>query len=91
MYIVHPFVVVKKLNCNGIDLIDGVSADDNGLKTYKNKYNFEIMYCETIPYSISWENNLRNAFHQKTALIEDLKCAILKILSARKYITLHYI
>jgi anhydro-N-acetylmuramic acid kinase len=52
--------------------LDGLDIVYTRISTYKNKYNFEIMYCETIPYSISWENNLRNAFHQKTALIEDL-------------------
>jgi len=35
---------LQKLNCNGIDLIDGISANDDGLKTYKNKYNSAVLF-----------------------------------------------
>ena len=35
---------LQKLNCNRIDLIDGISANDDGLKTYKNKYNSAILF-----------------------------------------------
>ena len=35
---------LQKLNCNGIDMIDGISADTNGLETYKSKYNSAILF-----------------------------------------------
>jgi len=35
---------LQKLNCNGIDLIDGITADTNGLQTYKSKYNSAILF-----------------------------------------------
>lgn len=35
---------LQKLNYNNIDLIDGISADNNGLETYKNKYNSAILF-----------------------------------------------
>lgn len=60
-----------------IGLMSGTSLDGLDLvyiriDRSKNEYNFEIIYCETIPYTKIWEHNLRNAFHQKAAIIEDL-------------------
>lgn len=35
---------LQKLNSNNIELIDGVSTDNYGLETYKNKYNSAILF-----------------------------------------------
>ncbi|GGK57433.1 MULTISPECIES: aldose 1-epimerase [Flavobacteriaceae] len=35
---------LQKLDYNGIEIIDGISANDDGLKTYKNKYNSAILF-----------------------------------------------
>ncbi|UMB55326.1 aldose 1-epimerase [Lutibacter sp. A64] len=35
---------LQKLNCNNIELIDGISPDSNGLETYKSKYNSAILF-----------------------------------------------
>jgi aldose 1-epimerase len=35
---------LQKLKWNKINLIDGISADNNGLETYKNKYNSAILF-----------------------------------------------
>ncbi len=42
--------------------LDGLDIVYTQICLSKNGYKFKIIYCETIPYTKNWENNLRNAF-----------------------------
>lgn len=62
---------LQKLNCNKIELIDGISATTNGLETYKSKYNSAILF--PFPNRISngtykFENTNHNLEINETAL-----------------------
>ncbi len=62
---------------NVIGLMSGTSLDGVDIifvRIFKKegKYDFKLIQAETIPYSTTWENNLRNAFSASKEEIEKL-------------------
>ncbi len=60
-----------------IGLMSGTSLDGLDIcysKFIRNdsKWTFEILKCETIPYSFDWENNLKNAIHLSSEKLLEL-------------------
>lgn len=43
--------------------LDGLDICYSKFTRTNSNWDFEILKCETIPYSSDWENNLRNAIH----------------------------
>ena len=72
---------------NVIGLMSGTSLD--GLDIIyvqiikeEEKYDFKIMKADTIPYSVVWENNLRNAFSSSNEIVQKLDVSYGKYLGA---------
>ena len=42
--------------------LDGLDIVYTEFREAECGYTFKLKYCETVPYSLEWENNLRNAF-----------------------------
>lgn len=68
-------MIKKKWNVIGLmsgTSLDGLDIVYTQILKDEKDYDFKLIYSETIPYSLFWENKLRNAFTSSTKEIEEL-------------------
>lgn len=83
---------------NVIGLMSGTSLDGLDIiyvQIIKEEamYDFKIMMADTIPYSVAWENNLRNAFSSSKETVDQLDVSYGKYLgeTVNQFIEKHQI